>query len=103
SGNLDFMTDQNSILIPFTMKLVGEGEYVCGAGQWWAEPSHIASVEAMRLAADQPTAAANLARRARMDIAKSNFYQGVGALMVLGLEGSSLRDGATQGRPAGAA
>jgi len=87
SGNTDFMTDQNSILIPFTMTAVGEEEYVCGAGQWWAEPSHTASVEAMRQAVDQPAAATKLARRARMDIAKNNSYQRVGELLVLGLEG----------------
>jgi len=103
SGNIDFMTDQNSMLIPFTMKAVGEGEYICGTGQWWAEPSHVACVEAMRLAVDQPTVAAKLAHRARMDIAKNNSYRRVGELMVLGLEGSSPREGGAQAWTAGAA
>ena len=97
SGNLDFMTEQNSILIPFAEKAVGPEEYLCGAGQWWAEPSHAASVEAMRLALEQPSVAARLAQRARMDLAKNNSYERVGRLLVLGLEGKLLN---LQGEPA---
>jgi glycosyltransferase involved in cell wall biosynthesis len=88
SGNVDFMTDRNSILIPYAMKAVGPGEYVCGDGQWWAEPDHAASVEAMRLTFDQPAIAAKLAQRARMDMAKNNSYERVGRLLVLGLDGN---------------
>jgi hypothetical protein len=59
SGNTDFMTEQNSVLIPFSLKAVGRGEHVRGAGQWWAEPSHSAAV-AMRLPLYQPSVAAKL-------------------------------------------
>jgi glycosyltransferase involved in cell wall biosynthesis len=48
SGNLDFMTAENSILIPWTMRGVAPDEFPHGDGQWWAEPDHHASVEAIR-------------------------------------------------------
>lgn len=48
SGNLDFMTSDNSLLIPWTMREVRPGEYPFGHGQWWAEPDHDAAVAAMR-------------------------------------------------------
>jgi len=87
SGNVDFMTAQNSILIPFAMKAVGRDEYLHGAGQYWAEPDHAASVAAMRLALDQPSVVTRLRQRARADIEKNNSYERIGRLLVLGLEG----------------
>ncbi len=95
SGNTEFMTDQNSILIPFAMKAVGPDEYVCGAGQWWAEPDHAASVEAMRLAVTRPSLVASLSDRARRDLETNNSYERVGRLLVAALDGklANARDG----------
>jgi GT2 family glycosyltransferase/glycosyltransferase involved in cell wall biosynthesis len=99
SGNTEFMTDRNSILVPYAMKAVGRDEYVCGAGQWWAEPDHAASVEAMRLAVTHPSLVAKLSDRARQDIERDNSYERVGRLLVAALEGrlANVQDGPMAG------
>jgi glycosyltransferase involved in cell wall biosynthesis len=50
SGNMDFMTSRNSIIIPFGMRRVEKDEYPHAEGQWWAEPDHDTSVDALRRA-----------------------------------------------------
>ena len=81
SGNLDFMDPQNSMLIPWTMRAVGPGEYPYGEGQWWAEPDHDAAVEAMRFvgtAADSALAA--LGGQAATDTNRDFSLERVGAI-----------------------
>lgn len=68
SGNLDFMNERNSLLVPWTMVGVGRGDYPNGAGQWWAEPDHEAAVAALRTVYDDPTAARKKGEQARTDI-----------------------------------
>ncbi len=48
SGNLDYMSEGNSLLVPYKMRRVQRHEYPFGEGQWWAEPLHDAAVAAMR-------------------------------------------------------
>lgn len=66
SGNLEFMTAENSCLVDFHLVPVNEGEYVHHEGQRWAEPdiAH-AAVYMRRLASDRAYAAAIGARAAR--------------------------------------
>jgi glycosyltransferase involved in cell wall biosynthesis len=82
SGNTDFMTAQNSILIPYRMCAVGEQEYLCGKGQWWAEPDHDAAVEALRMAVERGPANQGLRDQARTDIKRNHSYRRVGDLFV---------------------
>src|SRR5262249_10139940 len=65
SGNMDFMTAENSIIVPFDMRRVERGEYLHGDGQWWAQPDHDFSVDALRQVAAQGRDVATLAARAR--------------------------------------
>ena len=81
SGNLDFMTHENSLLVPWTMRAVRPGEYPFGDGQWWAEPDHDAAVEALRFVGNAPDSAlAAIAARAAADTARDNGLERVGAL-----------------------
>lgn len=81
SGNLDFMTAENSILIPWTMRAVQPGEYILDHGQWWADPDHDASVEALRwLGTASDSALDALAGRARKDINRDYSMKAVGRL-----------------------
>jgi glycosyltransferase involved in cell wall biosynthesis len=81
SGNLDFMTPENSLLIPWTMRAVRAGDYPFGEGQWWAEPDHDAAVEALRFVDTAPDSAlAAIADLAAADIARDNSLERVGAL-----------------------
>lgn len=47
SGNMDFMNDDNSILIPCELVPVEAGQYPDHQGQVWAEPDFDAAVRAM--------------------------------------------------------
>ncbi len=64
SGNRDFATAENSLPIPFGVRLVQPEDYLHGRGQWWAEPDHEAAVEAMRWAVAHPSDAGELADKA---------------------------------------
>jgi glycosyltransferase involved in cell wall biosynthesis len=87
SGNLDFMTPDNSILVPYNMRRLAKGDYLQGDGQWWAEPDHSAAVEALRTAAYQPMLAERLGKRARLDILQNNCHTRVGDLLVKAVRG----------------
>lgn len=78
SGNVDFMTPDNSIPIPYAVRLVQPGDYPDGNGQYWAEPDHDAAVEAMRWVVDNPDAAAALGQRAQADMAANHSFEHVG-------------------------
>lgn len=68
SGNLDFMNDHNSLLVPATLIPVTEsGGYYNGLGHW-ADPDLDAAAAAMRRVADDRSWAADLGRRAQQDI-----------------------------------
>jgi len=47
SGNIDYMNDINSYLVPFVLKEVGPGEYPFYSHQQWAEPNIISAVNSM--------------------------------------------------------
>lgn len=87
SGNLDFMSSDNSMLVPYSMREVADGEYLRGARQWWAEPDHSAAVEALRAAVNQPSLAERLAARARLDIEQGNSYARIGDLLIKAING----------------
>ena len=94
SGNLDFMSADNSILIPWTMRAVGRGEYPHGDGQWWAEPDHDAAVEAMRfIGTASDTALAALGERARIDTDRDFSLERVGAIARAAWIGEKSADG----------
>jgi glycosyltransferase involved in cell wall biosynthesis len=66
SGNLEFMTQDNSCLIPYQLVPVREGGYPYGEGQVWAEPNVDAAVECMaKLVADHACQRAIAERGAR--------------------------------------
>jgi glycosyltransferase involved in cell wall biosynthesis len=68
SGNLDFMTPDNSVLVPCRLVPVKAGDYAFGEGQHWAEADVQAASEAMRsLYADRAWGDA-LGDRARRDM-----------------------------------
>jgi glycosyltransferase involved in cell wall biosynthesis len=70
SGNLEFMDDTNSRLVPFTLVPVPDGCEPYPAGARWAEPDIDAAALAMRELVDDPALARTLAERAAADIAR---------------------------------
>jgi glycosyltransferase involved in cell wall biosynthesis len=87
SGNCDFMTAENSLLVPFEARRLRSGEYYQGEGQWWAEPDHDAAVEAMRLAAGGSDNVKDLGARAREHIRTNYAYAATGKIAVAALRG----------------
>lgn len=68
SGNLQFMTPENSILVPWTPVPVPERCDPYPAGTTWAEPDIGATARAMRRVVDEPRWAAQIGARAAADI-----------------------------------
>lgn len=86
SGNTDFTTSENALLVDYRMTRVLPGEYLCGDGQWWAEPDHDAAVAALRTAYEDAALRARLGERARMDIVTNYSYPVAGRKIVAALE-----------------
>ncbi len=70
SGNLDFMTADNRILIPYEKTALPRDYVVYRKGSVWAEPSVAAAAEAMRRIVHRPAEARALGERARRDISE---------------------------------
>ena len=70
SGNLEFMDDTNSVLVPFTLVGIPEGCDPYPATARWAEPDLDAATEAMRTIASDPVLARAIGERAAADIAR---------------------------------
>lgn len=68
SGNLDFMTEDNSLLVPWTPTAVPADCPPYPAGSRWADPDLDAAAAAMRRVVQDPEWAERLGRRAAADI-----------------------------------
>lgn len=69
SGNLQFMTEQNSYLVPWRRAQVPPGAEPYPAGSVWAEPDIAAAAAILRQVVDDPAAAGARGARAAQDIA----------------------------------
>jgi glycosyltransferase involved in cell wall biosynthesis len=86
SGNLDFMDDDNSFLVPFTYTTVPDGTPAYPAGAPWAEPDLAAAARCMRELTDDPERGRQVGARARRDILERWTPQRLGAQMRARLE-----------------
>ena len=68
SGNLDFMNEHNSCLVPYRMVPVGKGEYPFTDRGTWAEPDVLAAAEWMARLVHEPELARRIGAQARQDI-----------------------------------
>lgn len=68
SGNMDFMTSDNSCLVDYQLVAVGDGEYLHHVGQRWAEPSVEHAAELMRKLVEDAEFAARIGAQAARDI-----------------------------------
>ena len=72
SGNLEFMSSDDSILCPYKLVEVGPDASPYPANAWWADPDLDAASNAMREVFDRPDLAERLGARGRARFA-SNF------------------------------
>jgi glycosyltransferase involved in cell wall biosynthesis/SAM-dependent methyltransferase len=72
SGNLDFMTAENSYPVPYEMAQIGPGADPYPPEQEWAEPDLDVAAELMREVYENPEASAAKGRRAAEDIRRTH-------------------------------
>lgn len=92
SGNLDFMTEENSLLVSHTRTRVVETDSVYQSGWTWAEPSVEHAAALMRRVAGSPDLARALGERARADVHRTLSLEAAGRRMAARLD--ELRAGA---------
>ena len=68
SGNMDFMTEANSIPIPWKYTVAGANAAPYPAGSRWAEPDIDAAIDAMRYVYQNDTKAKELGAQAKKDM-----------------------------------
>jgi glycosyltransferase involved in cell wall biosynthesis len=81
SGNLTFMSEANSWLVPYTMTTVGPDALPYPAGAPWAEPDLDAASEAMREVVAHADDRTTRGERARLDLAEGNTASVSGTAM----------------------
>lgn len=98
SGNLDYMTPENSLLVDYRLVPVGLGEYPFGEDQVWAEADVNHAVELLNSVIDEPLRARAIAARGRRDVRLGHGFRAVGlrildrvAEILAGLESSNLK------------
>ena len=80
SGNLEFMSSDNSCLVDFTLIPVKPGEYVDYEPGWlWADPDIDQAARYMVRLLDDPDYRNGIAERAAADMASRYGYEAVGA------------------------
>lgn len=81
SGNLDFMSDETSLLVNYDLVVLDRAHGPYDAGTRWAEPSVEHAAELMRRIADDRVWAGAMGRRAQADLLDRMSYRRSGALM----------------------
>ncbi|KQP75492.1 hypothetical protein ASF41_15665 [Methylobacterium sp. Leaf111] len=105
SGNLDFMDDDNSLLVDFRLIQLDHDIDPYKAGLQWAEPSIGHAAVLMRRLFDQPTHARAIGARAKSDLEQRLSYRNTGRsvanrLAEIGALGRPARRTASTWRPA---
>ena len=72
SGNLEFMTPETSVLVPYELARIPLGCAPYPSTAFWAEPDLDAAADAMRRLAGDPAAAATLGATAREHIIRNH-------------------------------
>ncbi len=86
SGNLDFMDEQTSYLVPAAVTAIPRDVPVYGGIGQWAEPDIEAAAAALRRVHDDPAGAQAVGRRARSHIERTRSPQASGAVLAKYLE-----------------
>lgn len=92
SGNVDFMTAENSFLVDYALTRVGADVQIYPADGEWAEPDTEHAARLMRQVYDDPEHAARIGAQARKDIAGWLSPATTGAAMRRRLEALAARD-----------
>jgi glycosyltransferase involved in cell wall biosynthesis len=98
-GNMEFMNESNSFLVPCTRTRVGNGVEHYPAGATWAEPDVAQAAQMLRIVRDDPEERSRRAERSRLDIKERLAFDVVGEQMVTRLKSlGASRRGPLRGR-----
>ncbi|MGZ4303484.1 MAG: glycosyltransferase family 4 protein [Solirubrobacteraceae bacterium] len=86
SGNLDFMTDSNSLLVDYQLIPIGPGAEPYPAEGEWADPDVEHASTLMRRLFDDPAGARELGARGATDIARTHSPEAAGMILHRRLE-----------------
>lgn len=86
SGNVDFMTAENALLVDHRMIALGAGDYPHGAGQSWAEADVAHACALLTPVLDDPTRGAAMARRGQYEVLRSHGNRAVGLRILARIE-----------------
>ncbi|GGD09621.1 glycosyltransferase [Aquisalinus flavus] len=81
SGNMDYMTARNSLLVDYAMIPVGQGQYPFPDGQQWADPDVDHAASLLKRVHDDPSAFSEMTREARQTILRDYSAQAIGTRM----------------------
>lgn len=101
SGNLDFMDEDDALLVPFRWTTVPEGCGPYAPGARWADPDLASAAEKMRYVVEHPKVARQQAELARVRLEELHGPGSRGALLARRLEEISGRNGGAQTHEAG--
>ncbi len=91
SGNMDFMTPGNSLLVDHAPAALRPGEYPHGDGQSWAEPDVTHAAVLLTPMLDDPARGRALARRGRIEVLRGFGHRAVGLRILDLLEALAAR------------
>ncbi len=86
SGNVDFMNENNSLLVGYKLAPLRTTVHVYRKGWLWAEPSVDQAAEWMRWIVDHPAEARALGERARRDVRETLSLEAAGQRMTRRIE-----------------
>jgi glycosyltransferase involved in cell wall biosynthesis len=78
SGNLDFMTQGNSLMVDYQLRPVEAHEYPYAMDQYWAEPNIDHAASLLEQVLRSPSRGRDIAARGRRDIDLSSGHRAVG-------------------------
>ena len=98
SGNLDFMTPENSLLVRADEVLLKRGEYPHWRGQHWAEPDVDHAYELLRPILLDASLGPDIARRGQADVFRTHSNRAVGLRLLDRMRAVLDADHAGEGR-----
>lgn len=86
SGNVDFMTERNALLVGHAMVKLARDEYPNWRGQSWADPDIAHACALLRPVLDDPARGAAIARRGQTEVLRSHGNRAVGLRILARLQ-----------------
>ena len=95
SGNLEFMNEANSILVPYKLVQIGHSDYPNAEGRQWAEPDIENAAQKMQELVSDESLQERISESVALNMRQYHSYAKVGAEIKQRLKEISLKNGAS--------